>query len=61
MKAADARVLLTGASGGIGQAVARALTAAGAARDAGGPRRAATPRGAGARTPCRALAGSAPT
>lgn len=31
MKAADARVLLTGASGGIGQAVASALVAAGAA------------------------------
>ena len=31
MKAADARVLLTGAGGGIGQAMARTLTAAGAA------------------------------
>jgi NAD(P)-dependent dehydrogenase (short-subunit alcohol dehydrogenase family) len=30
MKAADARVLLTGASGGIGQAMARALRDAGA-------------------------------
>ena len=29
MKAADARVLLTGASGGIGQAMARALRQAG--------------------------------
>ena len=46
MKATDARVLLTGARGGIGQAMARALTAAGAAVMGARPRCPKRARGA---------------